>query len=261
MLNYVNYWSNMKYQEKFYPESAITGYTFIDGTIAFYNSVHALVDEKGAADVTLLDLGCGRGFFAHELHSKADHYRLGLRNFKGKVKKVIGMDVNPIAETNPTIDEFVFIEPDQKWNLPGECVDVILCDFVVEHVNDVDLFFSEVHRILKPGGWICIRTTNKNGYVGITARVIPNFMHAKVLGKVQDERKEEDVFPTTFKCNTPKKLDRKLKAFGMHSYVIPYEGEPMYLSFSKLAYRLGVIFQKLAPRGLKNTLFAFGQKK
>ena len=250
----------LDYQTTFYPESKITGYTYIDGTIAFYNNVHSLIQEMGPDRVTLLDLGCGRGFFAHELHSKADYYRLSLRDFKGKVKRVIGMDVDPVAANNPTIDEFVFIQPDEPWKLEDQEVDIIVCDFVVEHVSDVALFFSEANRVLKPGGWICIRTTNKNGYVGLTARMVPNRLHAGLLAKVQEERKEEDVFPTTYQCNTPKKLEKALVEHGFEANVIPYEGEPTYLSFSKLFYRLGVFFQKVAPKALKNTLFAFGQK-
>lgn len=249
------------YKTSFYPESKLTGYTYLDGTIAFYNNIHTLLGAIGKARSVVLDIGCGRGFYAHEIHDMADRYRWELRNFKGKVAKVIGMDVDKNAAVNPTLDEFHLIKPDQEWPLPSASVDLIICDFVVEHVADAQLFFNEAKRVLKPKGWICIRTTNKNGYVGILSRLIPNRLHAKVLSKVQENRLEEDVFPTTYECNTKRQLERQFKAVGLEGYVLPYEGEPTYLSFSKVAYFFGVVFQKIAPKSLRNTLFAFGQKQ
>ncbi len=250
----------MDYKTSFYPESRLTGLTFIDGTLAFYNSVNTLLEERGKESAVVLDIGCGRGFYAHEIYDMGDKYRWRMRNFKGSVKKVIGIDVDENARVNPTIDEFHLITPNQKWPLETGIVDLIVCDFVVEHVDDVQLFFSEANRVLKPGGWLCIRTSNKNGYVGVLSRLIPNKSHAKVLAKAQTLRKEEEVFPTTYKCNTRKALDRHLKGAGFQPYIYPYEGEPTYMSFSKVFNFLGVVFQKLAPKGLRNTFFAFGQK-
>ena len=250
----------MDYKTTFYPESNLTGLTFVDGTLAFYNKVHTLLEGRNKEDAVVLDIGCGRGFYAHEIYNMGDKYRRRIRNFKGAVKKVIGVDVDENAHSNPTIDEFHLINPNQKWPLENEIIDLIVCDFVVEHVEDVDLFFREANRVLKPNGWLCIRTSNKNGYVGLLARVIPNRSHAKVLEKAQEHRKEEDVFPTTYKCNTYKQLNKQLRQFRFQPYVYPYEAEPTYLNINKFLYYLGVVFQRWAPKSLRNTFFAFGQK-
>lgn len=37
--------------------------------------------------------------------------------------------------------------------LPDNTYDVVICNHVLEHVNDVNKAFSEIKRILKPGGW------------------------------------------------------------------------------------------------------------
>jgi hypothetical protein len=42
--------------------------------------------------------------------------------------------------------------------------------------------------------------------------------------------------------------------------VYTYEAEPSYLSFSPLAYYLGVLHQRHAPKGVRLALFAFAQK-
>jgi hypothetical protein len=46
---------------------------------------------------------------------------------------------------------------------------------------------------------------------------------------------------------------------GFEHVVYGYEAEPSYLSFSKFAYALGVLHQKLAPGFLRPAIFAFGR--
>jgi hypothetical protein len=48
---------------------------------------------------------------------------------------------------------------------------------------------------------------------------------------------------------------------GFECVVYGYEAEPSYLSFSKIAYSLGVLHQKFAPQFMKPCIFAFGRLK
>ena len=68
--------------KRFYPESAILGYTFVDGTNVFYNSIRRLIGQN-ADEKVLLDLGCGRGAYIQQDGEVAD-YVIQVRNFKGK---------------------------------------------------------------------------------------------------------------------------------------------------------------------------------
>jgi hypothetical protein len=78
---------------------------------------------------------------------------------------------------------------------------------------------------------------------------------------VQDNRKEEDVFPTYYRCNTLPKIRSMLNRYGFgNNFVYGYEAEPSYLSFSKIAYWIGVLHQKYAPNIFKATVIAFGRK-
>jgi hypothetical protein len=91
---------------------------------------------------------------------------------------------------------------------------------------------------------------------------VPNRYHTKVTSYVQNNRREEDVFPTVYKCNSIRKLKKMMKNNGFaESVVYGYEAEPSYLSFSRIAYYLGVLHQRLAPRFLCPALFAFGRIK
>ena len=241
----------MDYMNAFYPESRIGGFTDLDGTIAFYTRVGVLTGPESV----VLDVGCGRGEYADDPVA----VRREIRIFRGKCAKVIGIDVDRAAEANPFIDEFRTIES-QRWPLEDQSVDICICDTVLEHIDDPDQFFAQAVRVLRLGGYFCLRTPNVLSYVGLLAKLIPNKRHAAVLAKVQTRRAPEDVFPTLYKCNTRARLRRMFRKHRFDAIVYGYEAEPSYLSFSKLAYALGVLHQKFAPNALKVSLLAFGRK-
>ena len=249
-----------KLVKKFYPEVELLGYTFVDGTSVFYNAVNKLIGEN-ALQKTLLDLGCGRGWYMYKDKDSEENLVKRLRNFKGKVGKVIGIDVDKNAVGNPALDEFRLMETDKPWPLENTSIDVCICDYVMEHVNNVDFFFSELNRVMKKGGVACFRTPNKLGYVATISALIPNSLHAKILKKVQTARDEKDVFPVVYKCNTKKKFIRFFKEYGFDPFVYQYESEPSYLKFSYISFCFGYYLNKLLPRTLKNTIFSFGIKK
>jgi SAM-dependent methyltransferase len=240
----------MNYKESFYPETRFGGFTDIDGTIVFYSRVNSLLDPS----FVVLDVGCGRGAYNED----PILFRKHLRILKGKVTRVIGIDVDRRSQQNPFLDEFRLIQGD-SWPVDSNSIDLIICDNVLEHVENPEQLFLEIKRVLKSGGYICIRTPNRWGYVALAATLIPNRYHWRVKAVIQDDVKEEDVFPTVFKCNSVRKLRNIMKKSGLQCVVYGYEAEPSYLSFSKMAYLFGVIHQKFAPRFMKPALFAFGR--
>ncbi len=237
--------------EIFYPESRFGGFTQIDGTVAFYSRVQALT----RADSVVIDFGCGRGAYA----SDPIPFRRDLRIFKGKAQRVIGLDASPIGAENPFLDEFHCLKA-AIWPLADNSAELIVCDNVLEHLPDPNVFFSEAQRVLKAGGFICIRTPNRWNYIAMLSRLIPNRRHAAVLAKAKPELQEIDVFPTHYRCNTIPAVRRALLQAGFTAAVYGYEAEPSYLSFSRTAYALGVLHQRFAPGVLKPAIFAFGQK-
>src|ERR671938_1005936 len=108
---------DMDYKSIYYPESKFGGFTGIDGTVAFYVRVNSLVNTSSI----VLDIGCGRGAYAEDQVS----VRRELRIFKGKCRKVIGIDLDQNAKENPFLDEFRLIES-QQWPIEDESVDVCI---------------------------------------------------------------------------------------------------------------------------------------
>ena len=241
----------MNYKNVFYPESKFGGFTSVDGTVAFYSRVNALLSPA----FTLLDFGCGRGAWVDDPLP----YRRGLRNFKGRVSQVIGVDVNHQAADNPFIDEFHQIEATQ-WPLADHSVDLCVCDSVLEHVEFPGAFFTEARRVIKPGGFICLRTSNLWGYPALISRLTPNRLHLGILKKVKPGVIDQDIFPTYYRCNTLAALRRLLDCNGFEHVVYGHGTEPFYLSFSRFAYWLGNLHQKLAPGFLQPVILGFGRR-
>lgn len=235
-----------------YPEYDFGQFTEVDGTVRFYSRINALL---GPDDV-VLDVGCGRGGHAES----PSRYHRDLIRVGDRCARVIGIDVDPAGATNPFLSEFRLIEDTARWPVDDASVDVLVTDYVLEHVDDPDAFFREAARVLRPGGTFCARTPNKNGYVGIASRLIPNRFHARVVGHVQVSRGAEDVFPTFYRANTAGALRRLMRRHGMTGVVLRMQAEPNYFRFSPLLYRLGAITSPLIPPMLRNSLFVFARK-
>jgi SAM-dependent methyltransferase len=248
--HHTNKHHTMSDRERFYPEAIFGEFTDADGTIAFFNRVNALIDPS----FVVLDVGCGRGAYNEDPVT----FRKNLRILKGKADKVIGIDLDPVGKENPFLDDFRLIQGD-SWPIETDSIDLIVCDNVLEHVPNPERLFMEIQRVLKNGGYLCIRTPNRWNYIAIASTLIPNHYHPKVISVIQKGRKQEDVFPTVYKCNSVWKLGDMMKRHGMKNVVYGYEPDPAYLKFSRLAYLIGVIYQKFSPKFIKSELFAFGK--
>ncbi|MDR3629227.1 MAG: methyltransferase domain-containing protein [Desulfocapsaceae bacterium] len=240
--------------EKFYPETKFGGFTDCDGIIAFFNRVNALLQPE----YIVLDVGCGRGSYGDD----PVRYRKNLRIIRGKVARIIGIDVDENACANAFIDEFRLIR-DDCWPVDSNSIDLLICDNVLEHIEQPERFFAEIRRVLKDGGILCLRTPNKWCYIVLAAMCIPEKFHSAVLSLAQSGREQRDVFPAYYRCNSVRKLRGIMTRYGFDCVVYGYEAEPNYLSFSIITYFFGVLHQLFAPGWMKPSIFAFGlmQKK
>jgi len=101
------------------------------------------------AGARVLDVGCGEGRFASALAAAG--------------AQVTGIDVasEPLrraAERDPSLElRLVDAEP-PAWPLPDAEFDVVWAGEVLEHVADTAGWMSEVRRVLRSGGALCIST-------------------------------------------------------------------------------------------------------
>lgn len=221
-----------------------------DGTVAFYHQVSRLITENSI----VLDLGAGRASWAHDPNIDPLHPRI----LKGKVSKLIAVDLDPIVLENPSADE-CFIMQGNSIPLDDNSVDLVISDFVLEHIESPGVFEQEVSRVLRPGGWFCARTPHSFNYVSLIARTVKNKDHASVLKFAQPDRDEIDVFPTFYRLNTLKIINRVFAAYDQHSYI--FRSEPAYTFGKQSIYTLMSLVHKVLPGALSGTIFAFLKKK
>lgn len=238
--------------ESTYPERRFGGFTRVDGTVPFFARVHALALEAR----TVVDVGCGRG----EQLDDPSAYRRQLRDLRASGRRVIGIDVDDAAAENPFIDEFRRIGPEFKWPIEDGTADLVLADRVLEHVPDPEAFVAELDRVLAPGGIFAARTPNRLSYPALAARLVPNRMHARVVGYVQVDRKAEDVFPTFYRMNSRRRLTRLLGRRGLATAVITIESEPNYFRFSHPLYAVMARVHPLIPPPFRSTLLVFSSR-
>jgi SAM-dependent methyltransferase len=243
----------MSCEQRVFPESQFGKFTNVDGTISFYLRVNALLKPTD----TVLDVGCGRGQYQDDPVT----IRRELRILRGKVRKVIGLDVDTAAASNPYLDEFCLLKDGtSSWPVADSSVDTIISDWTLEHVSEPDAFVSEARRVLKPGGYFCARTTNAWSYVALAARAIPERYHGRVIESAQAERKAIDIFPTRYAFNSVPILRRKFTQYGFDSVVYGFAGEPAYLNFSCALYYLACLYERFAPHFLRQSLVIFARK-
>jgi SAM-dependent methyltransferase len=238
----------MATRKKYDPgQGKVGGFCSNDGTIEFFNRINALLK----ADFTVLDIGAGRGSW---YHLDGCEYRKNLRTIRGKVKEYICADIDEAVLENPTSDRNLVISKN-RVPLEDRSVDLIVSDYVLEHVLDVGTFKEEISRLLKPGGYFCARTPHGLHYVSVFARLIRNSRHSKVLRFIQPERNARDVFPTAYKLNTLRRVHDLFPDWQNYSYL--HASEPQYFFGSRPGYALFVFLHALLPKPLKGNVFIF----
>jgi SAM-dependent methyltransferase len=238
---------------RLYPEARAGGYTHIDGTVEFYTRVNALLEPHAV----VVDLGAGRGGFLED----PVPYRRELRQLRGKAARVIGLDIDEAVLKNPALDEAHVIRPDQAFPLPDGSVDLLLSDFTFEHVVEPGHVAGEIARVLRPGAWLCARTPNRLGYIGIPTRAVPNQLHNRVLARVQPGKQEQDTFPTRYRLNSPADLRRWFPESEYLHCTYSADSEPAYFGNSAAAWRTVRFCSRFTPARYRSVLYIFLQKR
>lgn len=178
-----------------------------------------------------------------------------------KVAKVVACDVDQAVLSNPGADETVVIQPDEPLPFADGAFDLIVSDFVFEHIADPALVSKELRRILKPGGWICARTPNQYCLISLVTRLIDNSKHSRILRRVQPERQSIDVFPTVFNLNSKRAITTWFPPNAFDNFTYRYEAEPSYFFNNSAVFALMLLVNWLTPPVMKSGLFVFLRKK
>lgn len=241
--------------ELYFSEQAIDGFNHRDGTMLFFTFVKAIY-TKFPDGPRVLDFGAGRGAWAESTPSR---YKYRLRDLRDGALHVTAADVDPIVMENPVSDEQVKLGLGAPLPFEDGSFDVIVADYVVEHLADPGPVLAELRRVLVPGGWLCFRTPNKWSYIAIAARLIPESLQGRILRRAQPDRKAVDAFPTVYALNTPAAFRREMTEFDLHWF--RYDGLPAYHMGSKLLYRVLWGLHWLLPPAMCNNFMVYARRR
>ena len=99
----------------------------------------------------ILDVGCGTGRFSVPLSNYFESELIGIDPSK---------DMLAIAKLNQKADRVKFDEENvHEIPVENEKVDLIFMSMVYHYIMDIDLAIREFDRVLKTGGYLCIRNS------------------------------------------------------------------------------------------------------
>ena len=204
-----------------------------------------LVAEALDADKAVLELGCGAMSLAEESLRQA--------------RISAGIDlVFSALRANTTVDYPILANSDHLPFAP-ETFDVVISQWVIEHLQNPEQTFAEIARVLRPGGQIILFTTNANNYIPLISRLTPDKLQDSILEKVL-HRPGHESFPTHYKANSRRALRYLAGQAGLNLEEVIFVGNPFYLAFSRPLFYLALLFEKMTDharlQGLKLYLLA-----
>jgi SAM-dependent methyltransferase len=197
----------------------------------------ALVRSRLTPHSRVLDLGCGRGGVV-EL-------------FWREVKVAAGLDPDTSSLAGHRAPGMPVIRGvGESLPFVNESFDLIVCLWVLEHLQDPLATLREVHRVLGPGGHFIFVTPNLSNPVMLLNRIgkalpaLQRRMVPRLYGRV-----EADTFRVQYRANTAGAIRTLAAAVGLRVDDLRAVPDPTYLAMNGLMFRASVLSERLMPKG------------
>ena len=192
--------------------------------MGYHRRLSQVLPETGR----VLDLGCG------------DHTQLG--RYRASEREIWGTDLL-VHRKLPSQRWFRQMKHAELLPFPDEHFHIVASSWVLEHVVRPANLFTEVSRVLRPGGWFVAITPNANHYVTWIIRLIGLLPHetTQMLASRLYGRAQHDTFPTYYRLNSVPQIRYLALAAGLHLAKIELFATPHYFSFWEPLRRTAVI--------------------
>jgi SAM-dependent methyltransferase len=231
-------------------ELSVDNFSVNDTDLTYFSLIRSIYLRYPIKAV--LDYGGGRNVYEQDFNNAIGScFIRDLRDLRYGGAEVTVADISPAVLTHPTSKYQHHLALGDPLPFADESFDLIVSDFVFEHLEYPEHVTRELQRVLKPGGWLLARTPNKYGYVAIIAALVPNRLHTTVLKWIQPDRKDVDVFPTFYRIN---RLSQMRKYFpGYETSVVTNHWEPQYFFGRKWLYQINEAVHAIIPKSLGMT--------
>ncbi len=199
--------------------------------LARENEIFRFLDLK--KDSELIDVGCASGhqvFKAAEICKYAVGVDVGVE-FIDTAKRIK-------TENNIHNTEFILTEGD-KISFPDNRFDRLICSEVLEHVLDLDGFYKEIMRVVKPGGVMVLTVPNWNNRGTLYKRIKDFFKPVPFVPitdfSMEGIKKHGDAHVRQFNLKTFKELAEK------HGLRVEYVGGAAFIDGPKIGPIIRII--------------------
>jgi SAM-dependent methyltransferase len=160
--------------------------------------IHA---RRGARPVTVLDVGCGRGFddkpdLQRQISEACDHY--------------LGVEPDPDIPVLPVFQSVYRNVLEEAPIVPGS-IDVAFSVMVLEHVRDPARHWAAIHAALAPNGVFWGFTMDSRHWFPTASRIATTLRVKDLYLTVLHGRRGEDRYgnyPTFYRTNSPASIAR-----------------------------------------------------
>ncbi len=186
----------------------------------------------------VLDLGCGRGGIVERL---------------GHVGHWIGVDPDRrslITHRRPTLSRGQAMA--ERLPFRAAAFDLAVCSWVMEHAAQPGALFTEVARILRPGGRFILLTPNLRHPIPRLSRLLARLKRLQhhVVPYLYN-RDRRDTFPVYYLANTLERLDDLADHAGLQRVRAVCVSDPSYFAWNSLTFWLAVRLESLMPTARK----------
>ena len=217
--------------DRYYPAGA-GGERPADGTTPLYDWMLATVSP----DTTVLNVGAGPTPEAP-------------RRMRGRFRRIVGVDPDPIVLSNADLDEALVCDG-AHMPFADATFGAAYSDWTLEHVTDPLPFLREIRRVLEPGGTFWFRTASLFHYVTLVSALTPHSFHLLVANRARGmEAGAHEPWVTHYRMNRRALLTRMLRQAGFGIVdVRMVEPRPVYLLFHPAAFAVGVAYERTVNR-------------
>jgi len=216
-----------------------------------FGRVRAALEQRLPRGARVLDSGSGPGSWVlQEQRALA----------AGRIALLIGQDIYR-PDTN-ALDGFALARSEALPFADGS-FDLVLAYNVIEHLPDPPRALREIARVLAPGGVFAFKTPAAHTPLFLLARLLPTRWHKRLKGGIGVAG--EEVFPTLYRANSVRALERALAAAGLRrDWLNTVDQTYAYCSQRRWSYILGLRYSRLtrhrALGWLRNQIIGFYRK-
>ena len=165
--------------------------------------------------------------------------------FLSTLGELDGIDISDEVKSNEHLRQS-YVFDGGAFPICDASYDLVVSDYVVEHVARPISHLKEIERVLRPGGCYAFRTPNRFHYVALAAKLTPFWVHSFVANRLRGLPVDaHEPYPTVFALNTPGAVRRQAGLAGLKVERLDLvEKEPSYGMFARPAFLAMMAYER-----------------